>query len=95
MAGKIRHLVNRNGRYHARLVVPKELRGIIGKTELRMPLGGDRREALKRHPGAVTQLQLQIASAERKLEQGAPQSPTARYLLTAEQLAHHRQRPAY
>nr|WP_325250377.1 DUF6538 domain-containing protein [Amylibacter sp.] len=60
MAGKIRHLVNRNGRYHARLVVPNELRGIIGKTELRMPLGGDRREALKRHPEAVTQLQLQM-----------------------------------
>ncbi|WP_338012173.1 DUF6538 domain-containing protein [Celeribacter ethanolicus] len=34
MAGKVRHLVNRSGRYHARLVVPKELRTIIGKTEL-------------------------------------------------------------
>jgi len=39
MAGKVRHVVNRSGRYHARLVVPKELRGIVGKTELRTPLG--------------------------------------------------------
>ena len=41
MAVKIRNLVNRNERYHARLVVPKDLRGIIGKTELRIPLGDD------------------------------------------------------
>jgi hypothetical protein len=46
MAGKVRHLINRSGRYHARLVVPKELRGIICKTELRSPLGGDYRQAL-------------------------------------------------
>jgi hypothetical protein len=41
MAGKDRNMVNRIGRYHARLVVPKDLRGIVGKTELRSPLGGD------------------------------------------------------
>ncbi|MFB9148943.1 hypothetical protein [Roseovarius ramblicola] len=35
MAGKVRHLVNRGGRYDARLVVPEERRGIFGKTELR------------------------------------------------------------
>jgi hypothetical protein len=40
MAGKVRHLVNRSGRYHARFVVPKDLRGIVGKSELRAPLGG-------------------------------------------------------
>jgi len=56
MAGKVRNLVNRPGRYHARLAVPKDLRGIIGKTELRTPLDGDCRQALKLLPGAVAQL---------------------------------------
>jgi hypothetical protein len=38
VAGKTTHLLNRNGRYFARLVVPKELRPFIGgKTELRSP----------------------------------------------------------
>ena len=61
MADKIRNLVNRNERYHARLVVPKDLRGIVGKTELRTPLGGDYRQAIKSLPGAVAQLQQQIS----------------------------------
>ncbi len=34
MAGNDRHLLNRNGRVFARLVVSKELRGIVGNTEL-------------------------------------------------------------
>ena len=38
MAGRIRHLVNRSGRNHARLVVTKDVRGIVGKTELRTAL---------------------------------------------------------
>ncbi|WP_420820951.1 DUF6538 domain-containing protein [Roseovarius amoyensis] len=33
--------MNRSGRYHARLVVPKDLRPIVGKTKLRTPLGGN------------------------------------------------------
>ena len=52
MAGKIKHLVNRSGRYHARLVVPKDLRKIVGKTELRTPLGGDYRQAVRLLPSA-------------------------------------------
>ena len=78
MAGKVRHLVNRKGRYHARLVVPKDLRGIVGKTELRSPLGGDYREALRLLPGAVAQLQHKIAVAEREAGAGTPQSAPAR-----------------
>ncbi len=70
MTGKIRNMVNRNGRYHARLVVPKDLRGIVGKTELRTLLGGDYRDAVKHLPGAVAQLQHQIALAERQAGQG-------------------------
>lgn len=96
MAGKIRHMINRSGRYHARLVVPKDLKGIIGKTELRISLGGDYRDALKRLPGAVAQLQHQIAIAERQAGQGQPQATTARYPLAPDQIAnsHYKQRLA-
>lgn len=87
MAGKVRHLINRSGRYHARLVVPKDLRGIVGKTELRSPLGADYRQALKFLPGAVAQLQHEIALAERKAGQGRPTHGPARYPMAPEQLA--------
>lgn len=54
MAGKVRNLLNRDGRYFARLVIPKELRPFMDrKTELRTPLGPDYRAALKKLPGAV------------------------------------------
>jgi len=86
MAGKVRHLINRSGRYHARLVVPQDLRQIIGKTELREPLGGDYRTALKLLPGAVAQLQHQIALAERKL--GLKENSAPRYPLAPDQIAH-------
>ncbi|WP_306113264.1 MULTISPECIES: DUF6538 domain-containing protein [unclassified Roseovarius] len=95
MAGKVRNLVNRSGRYHARLVVPKDLRGINGlKTEIRKPLGGDYRQALKLLPGAVAQLQHEIALAERKLH--GTHAP-ARYPLAPDQLAlsHYNQRLAF
>lgn len=94
MAGKIRHMINRDGRYHARLVVPKDLRAVIGKTELRSPLGGDYREALRLLPGAVAQLQHRIALAERKTGQGAA---PARYPLAPDQIArsHYMQRLAF
>lgn len=84
MAGKVRYLINRNGRYHARLVVPKDLRGIVGKSELRTALGADYREALKMLPGAVAGLQHQIAEAERRVGQVGP---TPRYPLAADQIA--------
>ncbi|MBZ8117366.1 site-specific integrase [Roseovarius sp. LXJ103] len=70
-------MTNRNGRYHARLVVPKDLRSIIGKTELRTPLGADWREALKLLPGAIAQLQHRIALAERQAGKGKPRYPLA------------------
>ena len=87
MAGKVRYLCPRNGRYHARLVVPERLHGIVGKTELRTPLGGDYREALKLLPGAVAQLQHKIALAEQKAG-GAKANSPARYPLAPDQIAH-------
>ena len=87
MAGKVRHLINRSGRYHARLVIPKDLRGVMGKTELRQPLGGDYRQALRLLPGAVAQLQHEIALAERKLAAERPGARPARYPMAPDQIA--------
>ncbi|WP_244661521.1 DUF6538 domain-containing protein [Mesorhizobium huakuii] len=66
MTGRVRNLLNRDGRYFARLVVPKELRPYIGKAELRKALGPDYRTALKMLPGAVAVLQHEIALGERR-----------------------------
>ena len=89
MAGKVRHLLNRDGRYFARLVIPKELRPFIeGKSELRTPLGPDYREALKKLPGAVALLQHDIALAERHAAAATGRSVTVgRYPLAADQIA--------
>ncbi|WP_353347917.1 DUF6538 domain-containing protein [Aquicoccus sp. SU-CL01552] len=97
MAGKVKHLVNRGGRYHARLVVPKDLRGIVGKTELRAPLGGDHRDALKLLPGAVAQLQHRIARAEQQAGEGQVPAVPARYPLAPAEIAlsHYMQRLAF
>ncbi|WP_418025066.1 DUF6538 domain-containing protein (plasmid) [Paracoccus sp. TD-10] len=64
MAGQVRHLKVKNGRFYARIAVPAHLRQIIGKTELVTPLGGERRAAMKALPAAVAMLQRQIATAE-------------------------------
>ncbi len=95
MAGKPRHMVTRSGRHHARLVVPKDLREVVGKTELREPLGGDYRQALRLLPGAVARLQHKIAVAER--EAGQVNRSIPRYPLAPDQIAlsHYVQRLAY
>lgn len=89
MAGKVRNLLNRDGRYFARLVIPKELRPFVdGKTELRTPLGPDYREALKKLPGAVALLQHDIALGERRaVEAGAREVTVGRYPLAPDQMA--------
>ncbi|OWU84660.1 integrase [Oceanicola sp. 22II-s10i] len=79
--------MNRSGRYHARLVVPRDLQQIVGKTELRKPLGGDYRQALRLLPGAVAELQHEIALAERKVAP-ATRAAQARYPLAPDQIAH-------
>lgn len=97
MAGAQRYLLNRSGRFFARLVVPKDLRPIVGKTELRAPLGPDRRTAMKLLPGAVAQLQHQIAQAERKATPANSTAAPARYPLAPDQIAlsHYQQRIAF
>lgn len=88
MAGAIRYLLNRNGRFFARLVVPKELRSIVGKSELRGALGPDLRTAIKHLPGAVAALQHKLAVAERQAAAtGAVKIQVGRYPLSPDQIA--------
>lgn len=89
MAGNVRHWKERNGRYSARVVVPVRLRPYLdGKAEIEIQLGGDKREARKRHSVAVAAIQHQIALAEERHAQatGTPR-PAARYPLQPDQLA--------
>ena len=89
MAGKVRHLLNREGRYFARVMVPAALHGIIGKTELRQPLGGDRRIAERNLPGVVGAMLERIESARLALDGKAQVSP--RVLSTGAMLRAHYQ----
>jgi hypothetical protein len=84
MSGKIRNLLNRDGRYFVRLTVPKELRATIGKRELRISLGADRRGALQKHPRAVAKLLDELAKARMSLGNG--KAPPR--LLSRAELAH-------
>jgi integrase len=88
--GNPRYLLNRDGRYFARLLIPKHLRQHFGnKTERRTSLGPDRREALRNLPGAIAALQREISDAERtRAPQGqASRAATARYPMTPQEIA--------
>ncbi|MDQ6436609.1 hypothetical protein RB623_21375 [Mesorhizobium sp. LHD-90] len=89
MAGKVRNLLNRDGRYFARLVIPKELRPFMdGKTELRKALGSDYRMALKMLPGAVAVLHHDISLGERRaIDAGERNVTVGRYPLAPDQIA--------
>ncbi|QWW69339.1 DUF6538 domain-containing protein [Rhizobium sp. WYJ-E13] len=89
MAGKTKYLLNRDGRYFARIVIPKDLRSFLdNKTELRTPLGPDKRTAHARLATEVAALQQQIAIAERKAQvsKGEAIKP-GRYPLPVDQIA--------
>ena len=98
MAGKVRYLHYKRGRYSARLVVPVDLRPFMdGKTELTKSLGPDRRNAMKHLPGAVATLQNELAQAERRAaSRGAVVVQPGRYPLAPDQIAasHYAQRLA-
>ena len=89
MPGRIRHLLERDGRYFARLVIPKTLRPFMaGKCELRTPLGADRRIAIKALPSAIASIQGQIQEAELKAaDAGQTHLPSARYRMSNDQIA--------
>jgi hypothetical protein len=73
------HLLNRDGRYWARLSVPVALRSIVNKRELLESLGPDRTEALRKLPGAVGRMHdvLVAARADQK-PASKPMVPTTR-----------------
>lgn len=89
MARQPRYLLNRNGRYFARLVIPKNLRPYLeNRTELRKALGPDRRAALAQLHSAVATLQHEIDRAEQRRQQRCGDTAlSGRYLLTSEQIA--------
>ncbi len=89
MAGKLRHWKERNGRYSARVVIPPYLRIYLdGKSELEIQLGGDKRDALRKHAAAVASIQKQIGIARQKYEAATgQQAREPSYPLTAKQIA--------
>ncbi len=68
MAAKRRHWKEKDGRFWARIAIPKDLQPCFdGKTQLTEPLGGDLRVADRNHAAAVARLQARIDSARRSL----------------------------
>ncbi len=60
---------NKNGVWTTRLVVPKDLRPIVGKSELKRSLGTkEEREARLSHPTVLAEFQAEIERARRKAE---------------------------
>ncbi|WP_316195915.1 MULTISPECIES: tyrosine-type recombinase/integrase [unclassified Bradyrhizobium] len=67
---KHRYLVSQGGRYWARLSVPKDLRSIIGQSELWEALGPDLMQARRKLPGAVARMHVRLGEAREELEAG-------------------------
>lgn len=88
MAGKTRHLKEKDGRFYARIAVPASLRSAMGKSELLTPLGGDRRAALRLLPEAAAELlrRLDEARPEGAVVAKLPRAAAVRSL-SIEQLA--------
>ncbi|MGM4980935.1 site-specific integrase [Rhizobium sp. 11_C7_N12_5] len=89
MAGKTKYLLNRDGRYFARIVIPKDLRAFLDKkTELRTPLGPDRRSALAQLEMAVADMKRELAVAERRAKVASGEAITpGRYPLSPDEIA--------
>jgi hypothetical protein len=78
MTSKVRYLIHRDGRYHARIVVPASLRKWVGKVELSAALGPDRKTAIRELPKVVARFQDEIAAAARRaLPKAPPTHPAA------------------
>lgn len=93
------HMMLREGRYYARMIVPERLRPYLEpgiKPDQRRPLGADYRQALRDLPSAVVEIQHIIAMAEQRAARakGVPVGDRARYPKTADALAlvHYRRR---
>lgn len=76
MGKPVKYLLHRDGRYYARMVVPSELRKIVGTTELREPLGADRRTAETRLHRVISQFH-DTLNAARKTRTDRPATQAA------------------
>lgn len=85
MAGEIRNLQVRGGRYFAHMAVPENLRASLGKRELRGPIGPDKRAALRKLPIEVAKF-VDVFAAARRASGIGTLSP--RRALSAVELAH-------
>lgn len=85
VAGAVRNLQRLNGVFFARVAVPKELRGVVGKSELRANLGKDRKAAQHRLHVEVAKFLDILADARRRVNRDAR---TPKRVLTAVELAH-------
>lgn len=68
MSGKVRHLQQRGDSFWARIVVPAKLRPILRTSELREPLGLNRRIAERDVHAAVARFHDVLGEAQRKLD---------------------------
>jgi integrase len=84
MSGKLQHLLERNGRYFARMGVPENLRAVVGKRELLAPLGPDLRLAKAKLHAQVAAFQEILDEARTQL---APVQLADRRPMTTEQMA--------
>ncbi|MGO4173782.1 DUF6538 domain-containing protein [Bosea sp. TAF32] len=87
MAGKIRNLLPRNGRYYARLTVPAPLRPIVGKRELTEPLGADRTVAIRLLSSAIHRMQMELDQARDRVTALNPAAPSRRRPMSVRQMA--------
>lgn len=88
MAKKVRYLDQRDSGFYARMAVPKELRKIVGKAELSMPLtAATRAEALRTLPAAVARMQETLSAARQAHKASAPVVFRKGQNLTPQQLA--------
>ena len=84
------HMQSRNGRYYARLVVPAELRDVVGQREFAKALGADYREAKRKLPIVLGPWFEQLAKARRHVAGDSVQQVTGAnpaYPMTHDQLA--------
>ncbi|MFS8116152.1 integrase [Rhizobium jaguaris] len=72
--GKVPYLLNREGRFFARVKIPKSLRyqHFAGATELRRALGADRDEAIRRLPAVLDEWRIEIKLARQRLAECPP-----------------------
>ncbi|CAO4151889.1 DUF6538 domain-containing protein [Methylorubrum extorquens] len=88
MAGAVRYLIQRGDAFYARIVVPVDLRPLVGKTELRAPLGSNRKFAERALHVAVAEMHDQLAAARGKLNvEALPKPRTRTRPLTVAQIA--------